>query len=192
MTMERDDLERCVETLCEYYPKAFFLNARLRRPLKVGIAKDIKTDIAANPNSELRHYDVDQAVEWYCSHIGYYRVCSVAGTARVNLVGTNVGKITETEAREYDERAKEIFEQIEARKRPRSYIAPPAPAEIPVVKVLKVDTAMGNDELLASIEKHVATLKALVSLPDLHKELSRPVVLLLIDELKTLDARLSA
>ena len=53
---------------------------------------------------------------------------------------------------------------------------------------------MTNAELLASIEKHTATLKTLMVLPDptMQKELSRPVVLLLIDELKTLDARLTA
>jgi hypothetical protein len=56
-----------------------------------------------------------------------------------------------------------------------------------------VDTTLSNDGLITSIEQHLATLKTLTGLPDpkLQKELSRSVVLLLIDELKTLDARLT-
>ena len=68
-----------------------------------------------------------------------------------------------------------------------------APA-IPALKVLKVDATLGNDEMVASIEKHMTTLKMLMGLPDptMQKELSRTVVLLLIDELRILDARLTA
>ena len=55
---------------------------------------------------------------------------------------------------------------------------------------------MNDDELLASVEKHVQSLRALLTgnLVDesLPKELSRPVLLLLMDELKTLDPRLIA
>jgi hypothetical protein len=54
MLMERDDRDRAIETLCELYPKAFFENPRLRRPLKHDIAKDIKKEMAADPDSELR------------------------------------------------------------------------------------------------------------------------------------------
>ena len=67
---------------------------------------------------------------------------------------------------------------------------------ISVLKSLRVNTNMTDDELLASIAKHVTSLQALLGgeLVDqsLRKELSRPVLLLLIDELKTLDARLTA
>jgi hypothetical protein len=62
--------------------------------------------------------------------------------------------------------------------------------------LFKVDTDMNDDEPLASVEKHVQSLRALLTgnLVDesLPKELSRPVLLLLMDELKTLDARLTA
>lgn len=62
--------------------------------------------------------------------------------------------------------------------------------------LFKVDTDMNDDELLASVEKHVQSLRALLTgnLVDesLPKELSRPVLLLLMDELKTLDPRLIA
>jgi hypothetical protein len=56
---------------------------------------------------------------------------------------------------------------------------------------------MNDGELLASIENHTKSLKALLAgdfIADqtLQKKLARPVLLLLIDELKTLDARLTA
>jgi hypothetical protein len=91
----------------------------------------------------------------------------------------------------------ELFGQIEANKRTRGVsatVSRPATPPAPAVKLLKVDTTLSDDELMVSVEKHMATLKTLRDLPDpvLQKELSRPVLLLLIDELKTLDARLSA
>ena len=63
-----------------------------------------------------------------------------------------------------------------------------------VLKSVTVDTSLDDEGLLASIAAHVTTLKTLTGLPDpaLQKQLSRTVVLLLIDKLKALDARLSA
>jgi sRNA-binding protein len=191
--IDRDDLESAVEALCEAYPKTFFINARLRRPLKLGIAKDVKADLATDPDNELKFYDIDRTLEWYCGHVGYLIASSVAGAARINLAGTKAGTVTEAEARDASERATEALEQIEARKRMNSYVAPNRTAA-PGLNVLKVDTDLNNEALLASIEKHITTLKSLTGLPDpaLQRQLSRTVVLLLIDELKTLDARLSA
>ena len=83
IAIERDDIERGVEALSETYPKAFFVNGRLRRPLKLGIAKDIKADLAADPDSELKFYDIDQVL----AHVGYQNACSVAGAVRVDLDG---------------------------------------------------------------------------------------------------------
>jgi hypothetical protein len=33
--------------------------------------RDIKTAIAKDPSNELRFYDIDDAVDWYQSHVGY-------------------------------------------------------------------------------------------------------------------------
>jgi sRNA-binding protein len=198
IVMERDDIERGVEVLSETYPKTFFTNGRLRRPLKVGIAKDIKADLAADPSSELKFYDIDQVLAWYTNHVGYQYACSFAGATRVALNGAKAGTVTESEAREAKERATEAFARIESRKRSTTWAAPAntlaqVALAAPVLKVLKVDSTLTNAELLASIEKHTATLKTLMVLPDptMQKELSRTVVLLLINELKTLDARLT-
>jgi hypothetical protein len=57
-TFDRDDRERALEVLCETYPKAFFSNPRLRRPLKHDILHDIKADLAAHPDAELKFYNI--------------------------------------------------------------------------------------------------------------------------------------
>jgi sRNA-binding protein len=191
-----DDLSRAIEALSEAYPRAFFVNGRLRRPLKHDIARDIKTAIAKDPSSELGFYDIDDAVDWYQGNVGYNLACSTAGTPRLDLDGNRVGTVTEAEARVAGERAKTGFEQIEARKRLMNDRATSASAAPPAVRALRVDTAMNDDALLAAIERHLASLRALLSGelldPTLRKELARPVLLLLIDELKTLDAPLTA
>jgi sRNA-binding protein len=193
--IDRDDRERAIEVLCETYPKAFFANPKLRRPLKHDIVKDIKADLAEHPDSELKFYDIDDAVDWYRSHVGYHHACAVAGTPRINLKGERAATVTAGEAREEGEIAQQIFDEIEARKRKYAYVAPSNGGYVasPALKTLKVDTTLNDDELLASIAQHVVTLKTLTGLPDpkVQKELSRSVVLLLIDELKTLDARLT-
>jgi len=133
IAIERDDIERGVEALSETYPKAFFVNGRLRRPLKLGIAKDIKADLAADPDSELKFYDIDQVLAWYTNHVGYQNACSVAGAVRVDLDGAKAGTVTE------------IFARIESRKRSTTWAAPTntgaqaAPAA-PALKILKVDS----------------------------------------------------
>ena len=131
IAIERDDIERCVEALSEIYPKAFFVNGRLRRPLKLGIAKDIKADVAADPDSELKFCDIDQVLTWYTNHVGYQYACSVAGAVRVDLDGVKAGTVTELEAREAKERATEIFARIESRKRSTTWVAPHQPGVKP-------------------------------------------------------------
>jgi sRNA-binding protein len=71
MSSDPDDISRAIEALSEAYPKAFFVNGRQRRPLKHNIVRDIKTAIAKDPSNELRFYDIDDAVDWYQSHVGY-------------------------------------------------------------------------------------------------------------------------
>ncbi len=76
---DRQDNERTIEILAETYPKTFFTEPRQRRPLSPNIKAEITKDIADDPDSELRHEDIDAAIEWYKSHIGYHIACSTAG-----------------------------------------------------------------------------------------------------------------
>src|SRR5262249_2922874 len=106
------------------------------------------------------------------------------------------------EARVEGQKAATAFERIEARKRlggrnQSGFGAGVAVVErVPALRTLRVDTSMTNEELLAAAAIHMASLQTLLGGnlvdPSLRKELSRPVLLLVIDELKTLDARLTA
>jgi sRNA-binding protein len=193
--IERDDLDRAVEALTETYPKAFFVDARKRRPLKAHIEVDIKRDLASDLDSEMKFYDIEGAVDWYRSHVGYVKSCSIAGTPRLDLQGRAAGKVTEAEALAAENKAQLIFAEIEAKKRARNtYIAPTAPAprvnaRVTTALALKVDNTATDDALLDSMVKHLATLRSLTTgnLVDesLRANLARPVLLLLVDELFT-------
>jgi hypothetical protein len=193
MLMDRDDRERAIEALCEAYPKTFFADGRNRRPLKIRIEEDIKADISNTNNNELRFYNIDDTIDWYRTHVGYQLACSIAGAIRLDLGGSAAGKITETEAREFEQDAQQSFAKIEARKRafaPQPQPIPPAPTP----RALMVNSALGTPEMLALIEKQVASLKAILAGDaidqSLHSTLARPVVQLIRDELQTIDARL--
>jgi sRNA-binding protein len=193
MLANRDDLDRGVEILCEVYPAAFTLEGRNRRPLKKDIAEDIKADLVADPQSELRFVDVDVVIDWYCGHVGYHVNSSIAGANRYDRHGNIVGKITPSEAAEEKELAADGFARIQASREISNFrkAVEPVPA-VPVVAGLMADTTMTDEELVGSIERHLGSLRTLMSLPDDIRRISaRPVVLLLIDELKTLDARIT-
>jgi ProP effector len=193
MLIDRDDRDRAVDALCETYPKAFFAEGRTRRPLKIGIEDDIKADFAKSSDSELRFYDLDDALEWYSTHVGYQMNCSIAGAIRLDLDGNAAGKITETEARSYQQDAKESFAKIEARRASFMPTAKAAPAA-PRPTALMVNNALDTPEMLALIEKQVASLKAILvgdAIDEsLRSTLARPVLQLIKDELQTIDARL--
>jgi sRNA-binding protein len=91
----REDKEEVLRALEDQYPKTFFDNPKLRRPLSKTILKELHAD-GFPMSPEL----VRQAVEWYQSHIGYRGYAmSRAGTRRVNLKGEDVEAVTEAEAR---------------------------------------------------------------------------------------------
>jgi hypothetical protein len=190
MLADRDDCERAIEALCEAYPKKFFAIGKTRKPLKIDIEDDIKSDICKH-DSELRHYNIDDALEWYRTHVGYQMACSTAGAIRLDLDGKAAGKITKTEALEYEEDARQSFEKIEARKRVFAPTSAPPPPPRPTA--LMVNSTLGTPEMLALIEKQVASLRAILGDAideSLRATLARPVLQLIKDELQTIDARL--
>jgi len=142
----RQERENAVEILCEEYPRTFFSDPRRRVPLKHGIEEDIEADLAENKNSKLLGYDIDDTVEWYRSHVGYKKACSVAGNGRVDLRGAVVAKVTEAEARIAEQESQEAFAEIEARKQkqtlPKFITQPP----IPVRQARALPVADGNRE----------------------------------------------
>jgi sRNA-binding protein len=189
---DRDDRERALEALCDTYPKTFFSTPRQRRPLKHRIEQDIAADIASDPKHELHEYDVEDALNWYMSHLSYEIACSSAGAERIDLKGRVVSKVTEKEAREAAAEVERIREVMNARR------TPPAATKTawtfpPDAKPPAADVSMTTDLLLASADKHLNNLVSLLTGDwdeALRNHLARSVLHLIIDELKTIDARL--
>ena len=193
--MSRDERERALLALTEEYPKAFFIEPKRRTPLKHGIEKDIKADLITNQTSALRYFDVDDVVGWYRSHVGYLNSCGVAGAGRLDLTGMVVAKVTEAEARIAREKAAEIFADIEARKRQlqRPQQGSSVARASPPVRVssFAVDTKLSNLDMLSAVQKQLELVKTILGDPDdsLRRELARPALLLMVDELNTIIAR---
>jgi hypothetical protein len=188
----REERDRAIKALAKEYPKAFFVNTIQRKPLKLGIEKDIEADLAkADDNSPLLDYNIADAVAGYMWHVGYQSNC-VAGTNRIDLEGRPVGKVTLSEAREAAEEAKEGFARIEARKQLPQFVTRSPPPPPPRSQVLPVKANLEALEMLAEIEKQIALVRSILGDdPDdpLRRELARPAMRLMIDELQTIIAR---
>jgi sRNA-binding protein len=100
----REESEHVIRMLCEAYPKTFFEDPRLRRPIKRNIAADLQEDGFA-ATYEL----VMAAVDWYQGHYGYLKSLQ-AGSKRVDLTGKMVDTVTEQEQQNAQKRMQEIHE----------------------------------------------------------------------------------
>jgi sRNA-binding protein len=192
--MMRQDHTHVIRLLAQTYPKTFFVEPRRRVPLKHAIEQDIKADLVNN--SELCFFNIEDAVDWYRSHIGYQMACSMPGNGRLDLTGATVAKVTEAEARVAQQAVDQIHQAM-GRYKPSSSPAPEraTPLAPPSLKIFTVDSSLNNAEMLAAIERHVKSLVAivvgeLVVDDTLRANLARPVLRLIIDELKTVEARL--
>ncbi len=106
------DHRQVIEILALCFPKAFFVEPRQRLPLKIRIEKDIKSeDVALAAGQPV---DVNGAVDFYRSHIGY-EMALQAGAARYDLLGNRVGTVTVTEANEAKQRLAEIYRRKQER-----------------------------------------------------------------------------
>jgi sRNA-binding protein len=95
--LPQDQLVDLVEYLATTYPKAFFTQRHLKRPLKKNILLDLERDGVLDDDRR------EAAVSYYTRDWNYEAVLQ-AGAKRVDLDGKEVGTVTETEAREARER----------------------------------------------------------------------------------------
>jgi ProP effector len=82
-----------IAILCEWFPLAFFVYERRRRPLKLGIDHDIAVATAG----AITVAEIRTALRFYCGNVGYLRACK-PGAARVDLNGNAAGTVTPDEA----------------------------------------------------------------------------------------------
>lgn len=194
--MEKQDHTHVIRMLADAYPKTFFIEPRRRVPLKVKIEQDITADLANNKDNELRFYNIEAAVDWYRSHIGYHMACGTPGNGRLDLTGRAIAKVTEAEARAAQQAVTEIHHQMRTSRNGNYFSPTPERApSAPTLRFLTANSNLTNAEMFASIERHVKSLAAIVEgelIVDesLRANLARPVLQLIIDELKTVEARL--
>jgi ProP effector len=86
------DARPIIAMLCEKFPKAFVMYEQRRRPLKLGIHRDVAAALPA-----LSVMEIKTAMRCYCGNLGYNRAC-VEGAARIDFDGNAVGTITADEA----------------------------------------------------------------------------------------------
>lgn len=108
-------------TLRQRFPLAFSrLSDRKRRPLKVGIHKDIAATLP-----ELGADEVARALRFYVGDVTYHRAC-VEGVERVDLGGEPAGIVTAEQAANSARSIRGIEAKIAQWRRDR---APPVPAQ---------------------------------------------------------------
>jgi sRNA-binding protein len=87
----RQETEDVIRMLADSYPKCFFEEQKLRRPLKHNILADLHAD-----GIPLAREPVEAAVGWYQGSFGYLYSLQ-AGAKRIDLNGAEVSTVTERE-----------------------------------------------------------------------------------------------
>ena len=91
--LTRQEVEHAVHVLATKYPKGFFEDPKLRRPLKKNLVVDLQKD-----GCPLTAEEMSTAIDWYENHFAYQYALQ-AGAKRVDLNGKEVGTVTELESR---------------------------------------------------------------------------------------------
>jgi sRNA-binding protein len=87
----RQQIEEAIRKLADIYPKCFFEDPKLRRPLKQNILADLQKD-----GVPLAQDLTTTAVAFYQSNFSY-QYSLYAGNKRIDLNGVEVGTVTEKE-----------------------------------------------------------------------------------------------
>jgi ProP effector len=89
MKIDRAEIAAVIVLLAEWFPKAFFVYERRRKPLKLRIDLELQTalDGAIMPD------ELHRALRFYCGNEGYLR-STLGGAWRVDLAGNPAGAVT--------------------------------------------------------------------------------------------------
>jgi sRNA-binding protein len=179
-----------IAQLASLFPKTFFEEARQRRPLKHDIVKDIES-LGCN---DLIGVDVDAAVDFYISHVGYQIHLSTPGTMRIDLDGNQVSRVTEQEARIAQQTAAKINEARKTRAPAPLNGSEPSPPNDRMIAVRKAAIAeqkragVPPTELLASAAKKLGRATSLLDSDDDDEFRSRFVETVLMEVKADIDA----
>jgi ProP effector len=113
MSVAKDKVHATIALLCERWPKCFVMFPQRRKPLKIGIHKDIPADL-------IEPEILKRALRFYVGNVGYLSAMK-PGAARIDLNGDPVGEVSEGDARG----SQSVL--ILRRKRKQEKEKPPAP-----------------------------------------------------------------
>ena len=99
--------EEWLPALIARYPQTFFEDPRQRKPLKIGVHKDILADDA----NELASYQLTSALRWYTGALGY-QLSIQENADRINLAGEVAGQVSADDATAAAEKVKQIRERM--------------------------------------------------------------------------------
>ncbi len=146
--LPREQIEELIQYLATTYPKAFFVQPHLKRPLKKNILLDLEQDRVLDDDRR------EAALNFYTRDWNYEQTLQ-AGAKRIDLNGKEVGTVTELEEREARQRVlvqkRKIREErklqgaieVAAERIPTDSLS--APARLPMAKAKPIPELNGPD-----------------------------------------------
>jgi ProP effector len=119
---ERQKREAAIRALAQRWPKCFAVNEKRRRPLKVGIAEEIR---AAGLD-----IDVSAALAFYAHNASYMKAL-VVGAVRIGLDGEPAGTVT----KEQEAVARIELARRETKRETKTKREPAVPARRPILSL---------------------------------------------------------
>jgi sRNA-binding protein len=111
-TNNNREVEEVLALLCVRFPKTFFMYQGKRKPLKVGIRREVEDALGG----EVELVRLRRALKFYAMNPGYLKSQKV-GAKRIDLSGNPVGIVSESEAKNAAAALKAIIEEKKEKKR---------------------------------------------------------------------------
>jgi len=106
MKFDRAEIAAVIVLLAEWFPKAFFVYERRRKPLKLRIDLDLQAIV----NGAITPAELYRTLRCYCGNEGYLRG-TLKGAWRIDLAGNPAGAVTDDE----EANAKQRLAALEAK-----------------------------------------------------------------------------
>jgi sRNA-binding protein len=117
-TIPREQIEDTIRYLATLYPKAFFVERHLKRPLTKNILRDLEKDRVLVDDDRR-----EAAINYYTQDWNYLETI-VAGAKRVDLHGHEVGTVTMQEQLETQRKLKALKDELRERRKAESIRSP--------------------------------------------------------------------
>jgi len=143
--LEKLKREKALEFLCVTFPKCFIPRDSEEpvKPLAIGTDKVVLEAVQDKLPEKITMFHIKGALHVYCHSLRYRKAISKAGTARINIAGEEVGKVTEEEVKVFFEARAKAMEAWLKEKTAKEKTSPKKakkPAAKPKLKINKPKT----------------------------------------------------